>query len=225
LEQITIAIDGHSSCGKSTLAKALAKELNYIYVDSGAMYRAVTLYFMQHDVDLKDEEAIRLALEDIRISFKNIDRKNTTFLNEVNVEEEIRSMEVSSLVSPVAAISIVRRKVVRQQRLMGQEKGIVMDGRDIGTVVFKDAELKIFLTASVDIRTQRRYDELRAKGQTVTFEAVKNNLTERDHIDSTRVDSPLKKAVDAIVIDNTKLTEAAQLEKALELVHSRTLQA
>lgn len=225
MERITIAIDGHSSCGKSTLAKALAKSLHYVYVDSGAMYRAVTLYFIQHQVDIKDEEAIKLALEAIHISFKNIDGQNTTFLNSENVEDQIRSMEVSDFVSPVAAVSTVRKKVVRQQRSMGTKKGIVMDGRDIGTVVFRDAELKIFLTASPDIRAQRRYDELKTKGQQVTLEAVKANLLQRDHIDSTRADSPLKQAEDAIVIDNSHLSEADQLAKALDLVQSRIPQS
>lgn len=225
MERITIAIDGHSSCGKSTLAKALAKSLHYAYVDSGAMYRAVTLYFIQHQVDIKDEEAIKLALEAIHISFKNIDGQNTTFLNSENVEDQIRSMEVSDFVSPVAAVSTVRKKVVRQQRSMGTKKGIVMDGRDIGTVVFRDAELKIFLTASPDIRAQRRYDELKTKGQQVTLEAVKANLLQRDHIDSTRADSPLKQAEDAIVIDNSHLSEADQLAKALDLVQSRIPQS
>jgi cytidylate kinase len=217
LKRITIAIDGHSSCGKSTLAKALSKSLGYIYVDSGAMYRAVTLYFLQNKVDINDEEAIGLALEEIQVSFKNIAGQNTTFLNSVNVEDQIRSMEVSNFVSPVAALSTVRRKVVKQQREMGSEKGIVMDGRDIGTVVFKNAELKIFLTASPEIRTQRRYNELIAKGQPVSLELVRANLTKRDHIDSTRADSPLKKAEDAVVIDNSNLTEQEQMEKTLSL--------
>jgi CMP/dCMP kinase len=217
LKNITIAIDGHSSCGKSTLAKALAKSLGYIYVDSGAMYRAVTFYFLQNKVDIKNEEAIDSALQNIDISFKNIAGLNTTFLNGINVEDQIRSMEVSNFVSPVAAISIIRRKVVKQQREMGLKKGIVMDGRDIGTVVFTDAELKIFLTASPEIRTQRRYNELISKGLHISKEEIRKNLIERDHIDSTRADSPLRKADDAVVIDNSDLTEQEQLEKALTL--------
>ena len=199
----------------------MAKELNYIYVDSGAMYRAVTLYFLENRVDIKDEEAVRLALMDIEISFQNINGKNTTFLNGKNVEAEIRSMEVSNFVSPVSTISLVRRKVVAQQRIMGEDKSIVMDGRDIGTVVFKDAELKIFLTASVNIRAQRRFDELRVKGQNITMEEVKTNLLERDHIDSTRKDSPLKKADDAILIDNSNLSEKEQLNIALDLAKEK----
>lgn len=221
MERITIAIDGYSSCGKSTLAKALAKALDYVYVDSGAMYRAVTLYFLNHQVDIRDEEAVKLALKNISISFKNVKGKNTTFLNQQNVEHEIRTMEVSNFVSPVAAIPIVRRKVVRQQREMGKEKGIVMDGRDIGTVVFKDAELKIFLVADPDIRAERRYRELLAKGLDVERKAIKANLLERDHIDSTRADSPLRQAEDAIVIDNSFLNEQEQLSKALILAQER----
>ncbi len=221
MNKITIAIDGHSSCGKSTLAKALAKSLHYSYVDSGAMYRAVTLYFLRNDVDIKDEEAVQLALEDIHIHFRNIEGINTTFLNNENVEDQIRSMEVSNFVSPVAAISIIREKVVAEQRELGEDKGIVMDGRDIGTVVFKDAELKIFLTASSEVRAKRRFDELLAKGKDVSLEAVRKNLVERDHIDSTRANSPLKKAVDAIEIDNTDLNEQEQLEKALNLSKQR----
>ena len=223
MQDIVIAIDGHSSCGKSTLAKALAKTLGYIYVDSGAMYRAVTLYFLENQVDLQDEEAVLLALQNIEISFKNDGRGNRTFLNGKDVEDEIRQMPVSKLVSPVAAISIVRREMVRQQQAMGIKKGIVMDGRDIGTVVFPEAELKIFLTAATDIRAQRRTDELRAKGQEVDFASVKANLMERDHIDSNRADSPLKQAEDAIVLDNSYLNETEQLQRTLELVaESRT---
>lgn len=199
----------------------MAKKLEYVYVDSGAMYRAVTLYFQRNNVDIKDEEAVILALEDIDIQFKNIDGKNTTFLNEENVELEIRSMEVSSFVSPVAAIPIVRRKVVKQQREMGKNKGIVMDGRDIGTVVFKDAELKIFLTASELIRAQRRFDELKQKGLKASLEEIQQNLKERDHIDSTRKDSPLKKADDAIVIDNSDLSEEEQTSLALSLAYKQ----
>lgn len=199
----------------------MAKKLGYVYVDSGAMYRAVTLYFQRNNVDIKDEEAVILALEGIDIQFKNIDGKNTTFLNEENVELEIRSMEVSSFVSPVAAIPIVRRKVVKQQREMGKNKGIVMDGRDIGTVVFKDAELKIFLTASELIRAQRRFDELKQKGLKASLEEIQQNLKERDHIDSTRKDSPLKKADDAIVIDNSDLSEEEQTSLALSLAYKQ----
>lgn len=185
------------------------------------MYRAVTYYFLENAVDIKDKEAVDRALLDIHISFKNINGKNTTFLNGQNVEEQIRSMEVSNFVSPVATLSNVRRKVVKQQRELGIDKGIVMDGRDIGTVVFKDAELKIFLTATVEIRTQRRYDELIAKGRDVSLVDVKENLLERDHIDSTREDSPLMQAEDAISIDNSYLTEKEQLDMVLNLAKEK----
>ena len=221
VKKITIAIDGHSSCGKSTLAKALAKALNYIYVDSGAMYRAVTYYFLKNEVDLKNDKAIAKALSEIEIHFDKDDRGIRTILNGIDVENEIREMQVSEMVSPVAAISAVRKELVNQQRQLGKDEGIVMDGRDIGTVVFKDAALKIFLTADPEIRVQRRYDELKAKGIEIDFETVKANLLERDHIDSTREDSPLRKAADAIVINNTLLTPQQQLEKALELVNKK----
>ncbi len=221
MKKITIAIDGHSSCGKSTLAKALSNELKYIYVDSGAMYRAVTYYFIENEIDLEDDKAIAKALSKIEIRFKKVDQGIRTILNGVDIENEIREMRVSKMVSPVATISEVRRDLVRQQRQLGNEKGIVMDGRDIGTVVFKDAELKIFLTADPEIRVQRRYDELIAKGLDINLDTVKTNLLKRDHIDSTREDSPLRKAGDAIVINNTLLTPQQLLEKALELVNEK----
>ncbi len=221
VKKITIAIDGHSSCGKSTLAKALSKALNYIYIDSGAMYRAVTYYFLEKNIDLEDNPAIIKALSEIEIRFKKEEQGVRTILNGVDIENEIREMRVSKMVSPVATISEVRKELVRQQRQLGKEKGIVMDGRDIGTVVFKDAELKIFLTADLETRVQRRFDELNAKGLDIDLETVKTNLLERDHIDSTREDSPLRKAVDAIVINNTLLTPQQQVEKALELVNKK----
>ena len=221
MKKITIAIDGHSSCGKSTLAKSLSKALNYIYIDSGAMYRAVTYFFLENKIDLKDDQAIAKSLDKINIRFNKSELGIRTILNGEDIEDEIRKMRVSKMVSPVAAISAVRKELVRQQRILGKEKGIVMDGRDIGTVVFKDAELKIFLTADIETRTQRRFDELFAKGMNVDFETVKANLLERDHIDSTRADSPLKKADDAIVIDNTSLSPQQQLEKAIELVEEK----
>jgi len=217
MDSIIIAIDGHSSCGKSTLAKALAKKLSYTYIDTGAMYRSVTLYFIQNNIDFNDGEQVADALSKIAISFRNEGQRNTTYLNDVKVEDEIRKMYVSDQVSPVATISAVRRDMVRQQQTMGMHKSIVMDGRDIGTVVFPEAELKIFLTAETAIRAQRRYDELTNKGQNVDFEAIKANLLSRDHIDSTRKDSPLKKAADAIVIDNTKLSQDEQLQIAYDL--------
>ncbi len=221
LKKIIIAIDGHSSCGKSTLAHDLSKNLDYIYISSGAMYRAVTLYFLQHNVDIKDEAAVAKALEQIKIHFE-IEKDNTlTFLNDVMVEEEIRSMYVSNFVSPVSTLPIVRKAMVAQQQVLGKDKGIVMDGRDIGTVVFKEAELKIFLTADPNIRAQRRYDEIKDKGEGVDIESVKANLISRDHIDSTREDSPLAKADDAVIIDNSNLSKKEQMAMVLALVQER----
>jgi CMP/dCMP kinase len=218
-KKITIAIDGYSSCGKSTLAKALAKKLHYIYADSGAMYRAVTLFFLDNKVDIYDKKQVEAAIPHINIHFQNDEMGHRrTFLNAQDVEDEIRKMYIAEFVSKVAAISEVRRAMVKQQQAMGKRKGIVMDGRDIGTVVFKDAELKIFLTAAPDIRTQRRVDELTQKGQPTTAEAVKKNLLERDFIDANREDSPLRKADDAIEIDNSNMTEVEQLEVVLKIV-------
>lgn len=218
---IIIAIDGHSSCGKSTLAKAMAQRLNYLYGDSGAMYRAVTLFFLNHMVNYYDEEAVAEALAHIHIHFERIDGQNTTFLNGVNVERDIRSMRVSEHVSPVSTIPLVRRALVRLQQMMGERRGIVMDGRDIGTVVFPDAELKIFLTADPDVRTSRRHLELASKGIDADWDDIKHNLLERDRIDSTRFDSPLRRAEDAIIIDNTLLSEQEQLEEAMALAHQK----
>jgi CMP/dCMP kinase len=218
MKKIIIAIDGFSSCGKSTLAKALAKKLRYGYVDTGAMYRAVTLYCIDNAIDLSDKDAILDALQHIHIHFEHDGDQNLTFLNGLNVEKEIRTMRVSSRVSDVATLSDIRRAMVQQQQSMGKRKGIVMDGRDIGTVVFPTAELKLFLTAEPTIRAQRRFDELVAKETPETLEAVHHNLSERDRIDSTRADSPLRKADDAKIIDNSFLTEDEQLNIALDLV-------
>ena len=215
---IIIAIDGWSSCGKSTLAKALAKKLSYAYIDTGAMYRACTYYFIQHQIDLKDEDAVQAALKNIQITFKSIEGLNTTFLNDVNVEQEIRSMDVSNLVSPVAELSVVRKFLVEQQQAMGQQKSVVLDGRDIGTVVFPNAELKIFLTAEPEVRAERRFEELKQKGIQITLAEVIANLQERDHIDSTRADSPLKQAEDAHLIDNTYMDLDTSIKKVLELM-------
>jgi cytidylate kinase len=219
--KIIIAIDGHSSCGKSTLAKGLARALNYAYGDSGAMYRAVTLFFLEHGVDYNEPDAVAHALEQIEIHFERINGQNHTFLNGADVEKSIREMRVSEHVSPVSAIPAVRRAMVWQQQAMGRRRGIVMDGRDIGTVVFPDAELKIFLTADVDVRTSRRHLELAAKGIDAEWDDIRQNIEERDYIDSHRADSPLRQAPDAIVIDNTLLSEEEQLEKALSLVRAR----
>lgn len=212
---ITIAIDGHSSCGKSTLARDLAETLNYLYVDSGAMYRAVTLHFLNNKVDINIGMEVKDALHDIQLTF---DDKQHIYLNGTDVSEAIRRPEVSALVSEVAALSPVRRKLVAIQRQLRDERGIVMDGRDIGTVVFPDAELKIFLTANEETRAKRRYEELKAKGIESTLEQVKSNLAHRDHIDSTREDSPLKMASDAILVDNSTLTRKSQLAYVLTLV-------
>ena len=216
--KITIAVDGFAACGKSTLAKALAKALDYGYVDSGAMYRAATLYFLDHQINLEDAAAIEAALQQINIHFELVDGVNHTFLNGVDVENAIRTLRVSQQVSPVATISAVRRKMVALQQALGAEGGIAMDGRDIGTVVFKDAELKLFLTASIEERTQRRLREWADKGITdITSEEVAENLSSRDHIDSTREDSPLRQADDAIEIDNSLLTPEEQLAYTLQL--------
>ncbi len=215
MKKITIAIDGFSSCGKSTMAKELAKKIGYIYIDSGAMYRAVTLYCLKNNliVDGKvDEEGLKAQIDNIHIEFR-LDESTglpQTYLNGENVEREIRNMEVSSYVSPVAALPFVRKAMVHEQQLMGEKKGIVMDGRDIGTVVFPDAELKIFLTASPQVRAQRRVDELTAKGEPVSFEEVLKNVEMRDHIDQTREESPLRRAEDALLLDNSDLTIAEQ---------------
>ncbi len=221
MKRIIVAIDGHSSCGKSTLAKALAKTLHYAYLDSGAMYRAVTLYFLEQNIDYNNPEAVAEALQQIEIHFERVDGQNRTFLNGRDVENEIREMYVSAHVSPVSAISAVRRAMVAQQQAMGKRRDIVADGRDIGTVVFPDAELKIFLTADADVRTSRRHLELAAKGIDAEWTDIYNNLLERDRIDSGRADSPLRQANDAVVIDNTLLSEEQQLETALTLVRER----
>ncbi|MEO6904674.1 MAG: (d)CMP kinase [Bacteroidia bacterium] len=223
MPKITVAIDGYSSCGKSTLAKALAATLGYAYVDSGAMYRCVTLFALRKGI-IKDnsfiEEEIVKILGEINLSFKfnTITKSSDTFLNEENVEKEIREMIISENVSKVSAIHEVRVKMIAIQRELGKNKGIVMDGRDIGTNVFPEAELKLFMTADTDIRTQRRYDELSTKGQNISFSDVKLNLIHRDYEDTHRKENPLIKADDAIVLDNTDLTKEEQLQFALELI-------
>ncbi|KAB1066038.1 (d)CMP kinase [Salibacter halophilus] len=221
--KINIAIDGYSSCGKSTLAKQLAKKLHYIYVDTGAMYRSVALFaldngFFESDFD---KEKLINSLNQITIRFERNENGLQTILNGENVEESIRSMRVSERVSEVAAIPEVRKKLVSQQQEMGKEKGVVMDGRDIGTVVFPDAELKIFMTASPSVRAQRRYDELKANGKEASMEEVKKNLEHRDYIDTHRSSDPLKQADDALVLDNTDLTPDEQLQKALDWSRER----
>jgi cytidylate kinase len=221
MKKIIIAIDGNSGCGKSSTAKAIAKELQYVYIDTGAMYRAVTYFFIKNDIDLHNEKDVAEALKQIDISFEyNVSTsKNETYLNGKNVEYQIRQMEVSNLVSPVSEISAVRRKLVEQQRRMGQNKGLVMDGRDIGTVVFPDAELKVYMTASLEVRAERRKLELEEKGVEVNLKEVIENLSNRDKIDSSRKDSPLKKAENAVEIDTSNLTFDEQVNKILVLVN------
>lgn len=226
-KKITIALDGFSSTGKSTLAKQLAKHLGYVYVDTGAMYRAVTFFAMQNGYiskDFFDKETLINSLPYIKLHFDFNPELGfgEMFLNDVNIEREIRTLEVSNFVSLVAEVSEVRAKLVEQQQEMGKGKGIVMDGRDIGTVVFPKAELKIFMTASSETRAQRRYDELKGKGQEVTFEEVLKNVEDRDYIDTHRDDSPLRKADDAIEIDNSYLTKDEQFNAVLEMVEDVT---
>lgn len=215
---IIIAIDGYSSCGKSTLAKALAAKLNYGYVDSGAMYRAVTLFFLENKIDFSKPKAVVAALPNIHIHFElnKAANRNETWLNGRMVEDLIRSKSVSDYVSPVATLVEVRREMVALQRLAGANRGIVMDGRDIGTYVFADAELKIFMTADPEVRALRRFRELLAKGESWTMEAVRENLRERDRIDSNRSENPLRQAADARILDNSHLSENEQLGLALQ---------
>ncbi len=230
MKKITIAIDGFSSCGKSTMAKDLAKEIGYIYIDSGAMYRAVTLYCIKNGLFSGDEintPELERRIKDIHITFQ-LDKETqlpNTYLNGENVEEQIRTMEVSSKVSPVSTIGFVRSAMVALQQEMGKGKGIVMDGRDIGTTVFPEAELKIYVTASADIRALRRYDELQEKGQDVKFEEILNNVKERDYIDQHREVSPLKRASDAILLDNSLLTIAEQKEWLMQQFEKATKQS
>ena len=231
MKKITIAIDGHSSCGKSTMAKDLAREVGYVYVDTGAMYRSVTLFALRNGLFKKfrdeslefrdmviDEEALRQRMPEIKISFKfNAETgRPDTYLNGELVEQDIRTMEVSNHVSPIAALGFVREAMVAQQQQMGKDKGVVMDGRDIGTVVFPDAELKVFVTASAEVRAQRRYDELKGKGMEADYDEILKNVQERDYIDSHREVSPLKKADDAIELDNSNMTIAEQKQWLLD---------
>ncbi len=228
MKKIIVAIDGHSSCGKSTMAKDLAREVGYIYVDTGAMYRAVTLFAMRNNLfDAEgniNTERLEQLLPEVKISFK-LDPETSrpmACLNGEVVEQEIRSLEVSQHVSPIAALPFVRAKLVEQQQAMGREKGIVMDGRDIGTVVFPEAELKIFVTASAEIRAQRRYKELQAKGMPADFDDILKNVEERDYIDSHRATSPLRQADDALVLDNSHLTIEEQKKWLMEKFNEKT---
>jgi cytidylate kinase len=219
MQDIIIALDGYSGCGKSSTAKKVAQALNYTYLDSGAMYRAVTLYFLKHHINLQDPVAILKALENINISFsRNEDsRINETYLNGENVEEEIRRMEVSENVSAISALPVVREKMVYQQRALGKNKRVVMDGRDIGSHVFPEAELKIFMTADLKVRARRRMNELAGKGIKVSLEEIESNLEERDKLDSSRKQSPLIKTEDAVEIDTTYLDFNEQVNKIVEL--------
>jgi CMP/dCMP kinase len=217
-KKIVIAIDGYSSCGKSTLAKQLAKKLHYSYVDSGAMYRGIALYLLENNIDINNHDKIIDALQHIEMHFENIDGLTNLFLNGENVETKIRTPQIANLVSPIATIGEVREAAVAQQQAMGAKKGIVMDGRDIGTTVFPDAELKIFMTASIAIRAERRYLEMIAKNTPQTLTEVEANLIQRDHIDSTRAISPLRQAADAKLLDNSILTEKEQLQIVLDWV-------
>lgn len=224
-KKITIAVDGFSSCGKSTLAKQLAAKLGYVYIDSGAMYRAVTLYALRNNMIVDEEldtKKLIASLDDVKIHFElNANGEPQTFLNGTNVEREIRKIYVSQWVSPVAAVPEVRHVMVAQQQKMGEAKGVVMDGRDIGTTVFPNAELKIFVTAEVDVRAQRRYDEMLSKGETADMAEVKQNLQERDRIDQSRAESPLRKADDAVVLDNSHITREEQLQVAYDWAMER----
>jgi cytidylate kinase len=217
MKKIIVTIDGWSSCGKSTLAKQLAKKLNYVYVDSGAMYRAITLYFIRNSVDISDIKEVNQAMEEINLEFRfnDISQASEIYLNEENVEYMIRDLVIAEKVSDVAAIKEVRTFAVAAQQKMGTKKGIVMDGRDIGTVVFPKAEMKIFMTADNAVRVERRFKELYAKNPNITIEEVKNNLEMRDYIDSHREVSPLRQAKDAVVLDNTNITQEEQLKLAL----------
>ncbi len=216
---IVIAIDGYSSCGKSTLAKALARKLHFIYVDSGAMYRAVTLYFLRNNIDLHDPSQVAGALKNIHLNFHSRDYQTHITLNDEEVSDEIRQMPVSDNVSAVAALREVRHEMVKQQQRMGRSKNIVMDGRDIGTTVFPDATLKIFMTADPKVRAERRYKELHEKNPDITLEEVFENIAHRDYQDTTREESPLRRAPDAIILDNTNLNPDEQLQFALNCLN------
>ena len=223
MKKIVIAIDGFSSCGKSTLANELAKELNYVFVDSGAMYRAITLFFLEHQIDVNNPNEVEAALQNIKLEFiyQSDFKKSNIHLNGENVEQKIRDKNINSYVSIVAANKTVREFAIAEQQQMGLDKALVMDGRDIGTTVFPNAELKVFVTADVDVRVERRFNELQEKGFATTKEEVKNNLQERDFIDSNRDFSPLKKADDAIVLDNSHLTREEQFQLVLKWANEK----
>lgn len=217
-KNIVIAIDGYSSCGKSTLAKALAKKLNFIYIDSGAMYRAVTLYFLRNNINIQNQESVKSALKNIHLDFQTIENQTIITLNGEDVSKEIRQMHVAEKVSSISAIKEVRMEMVRQQQRMGESGNIVMDGRDIGTVVFPNADLKLFMTADPQIRAERRYSELISKGEKINKDEIFENLAQRDLQDTTRKESPLIQAEGAIVLDNSNIDEEQQLAFAMEYI-------
>jgi cytidylate kinase len=227
MKKIIIAIDGYSACGKSTTAKMVANRLGYIYIDSGAMYRAVTLYFCENHISSTNPNQVAQALANIHIQFVHNPKseKNETYLNGLNVEEEIRKMYISGKVSEVSAISEVRKAMVYLQQQMGKKRGLVMDGRDIGTCVFPDAELKIFMTADIMIRAQRRQEELMEKNETVDIDEIIKNLQMRDHLDTTRKENPLRMAEDAYLLDNTSITIEEQIDFVISLANSKMIQA
>lgn len=226
MKKINIAIDGHSGCGKSSTAKAVAKELGYKFIDTGAMYRSVTLYFLENNVEVTSKEQVERALKEIDINFQfnEKEQKNETFLNEQNVENDIRTMKIAESVSQVASTKEVRSAMVAQQQQMGKDKGVVMDGRDIASVVFPDAELKVFMTASTEVRAERRKLELAEKGEEVDLQEIIKNLKQRDEMDSTRVESPLIKVPEAIEIDTSNLKFEEQVQKVLDLARERIAQ-
>ncbi|WP_210488022.1 (d)CMP kinase [Rufibacter aurantiacus] len=226
MKKIVVALDGHSSCGKSTTAKQVAKELGYAYIDTGAMYRAVTLYFLEHYVDLTNPKKVQEALDNIEVTFHRNAKsgRNEVFLNGLNVEDEIRKMYISDKVSEVSVLPAVRHAMVAEQKKMGKRRGVVMDGRDIGTAVFPDAEVKVFMTAEVEIRARRRQQELFEKKQMVPFDEIVENLKKRDFIDSTRAESPLRRAEDAHLLDTSYITIDEQVDFVLDLVASALLQ-
>jgi cytidylate kinase len=225
MKKIIITIDGWSSCGKSTLAKQLAKKLGYVYIDSGAMYRAITLFFLRNHTDWTDKKEVKLALKQVHLHFEYNEKSEQSemVLNDENVEYVIRDLVIAEKVSEVSSIAEVRKFAVKQQQQMGRKKGIVMDGRDIGTTVFPDAEIKIFMTADISVRVERRFKEMFEKNPNITIEEVKNNLEMRDYIDSNREVSPLRKATDAILLDNTNITMEEQLDFALKLSKDKKL--
>ncbi len=222
MKKIVVALDGHSSCGKSTTAKEVAQELGYAYIDTGAMYRAVTLYFLEHYIDLTNPKKVQEALDNLEVTFQRNAKngRNEVFLNGLNVEDEIRKMYISNKVSEVSVLAPVRHAMVAEQKKMGKRRGVVMDGRDIGTAVFPDAEVKVFMTADVETRAKRRQEELLEKNQLVPYGQIVENLQKRDHIDSTRAESPLKRADDAHLLDTSHITVDEQVEFVLNLVDS-----